>query len=172
MGIQNNIFEAMTIVGRYDIYYDSKTNDILQHVEGYFNNLLATDRTQANRNLHNRILGSDTRDSIIYGRHFLIPQLLCIKFLEELSEAAVSLNCYDLLEFIDEFTEFIDKKYCDEDGYLTDLLFVERISTVFYKKLEQWTNLNNIGYEQVNQIISLTRLRIVETFLNRINENR
>ena len=157
--------------GRNDekkIYYNRETNDVQEDVEGYLTSHMTSDQSAENRRLANRIMNSDSTDSVIEGLHFLIPRLTLSTFLETFIEYAD--GNVELLDFIDEFESSIIEESVDYVDTIEDLVFSEGVSKSLFTKLEKWYRNNDFDIEVLKEIINRTRNSISTDFLIEVND--
>lgn len=130
-----------------EIFYDIENHDILHRVQGYFSSLISENQEIENRRLSQRIIDREPMDTVIDGKHLLIPQLSLNEFLNEFITQSNNENSIEQL---------INTFKADLNHNTDDITFSSEIFNLFFNKLiEQNENLN-FDVEELKLIVDKT----------------
>lgn len=138
------------------VYFDTDSNDIVQHVQGYFSSLVTEDQKSENRMLFDRITNRQPTDSIIEGKHKLIPRLSLKEFLKEF--VVQSNSDESVIQFVESFKEDV----INELGMgvifndLNSVTFSSEVAQFFFNKLGQQHHNLKLNVEEIKLIIEKT----------------
>lgn len=139
-----------------EIYYDVESHDIVQHVQGYFSSLVTENQESENRILAQRIINREPTDSIIDGKHILIPRLSLSEFLNEFFNQSNNDNS------IKQFIRTFENDVINELGMgvlfsdINNVTFSSEVANFFFSKLnEHYQNLN-FNVEELKLIVNKT----------------
>lgn len=161
------IFTTMCVLSHSKVYYNRKTNDVQQLVEGYLSSHMAANQEFENRHLASRIMNCDNHDSIIDGTHFLIPRLSLYDFLNKFSD--LSLDYVELLYFVAEFESLLMDEYGDDVDFSDQIFITNSLFEKFSDNIYQLENRGILNYDFIMKIASKTGKEIALDFLNEIN---